>query len=582
MYTGYFGLKEAPFTIAPNPAYLFMSDRHREALAHLTYGLGDTGGFVLLTGEVGTGKTTICRTVMEQLPDNTQAAFILNPTLSCEELLATLCDELKIRYKKTGASIKYFTDKIHQQLLDNHEKGINTLLVIDEAQHLQAEVLEQLRLLTNLETNTKKLLQVILIGQPELQQLLQRRDLRQLAQRITARYHLMPLTLSEVEQYIKHRLSVAECVRPLFNRGAIKQIHRISKGIPRVMNLLCERSLINAFNVNDTVVNAAIVKRSAIDALGPEAEVKSVWLSSPFKLAYTSAAIIASVAIGYIVGFERNAAELDTSETVKQSIVSTQSNQPTQANQPAQSNLSARLHSAENVQEHVNLNTSTAQAPSQQSLTQDSPALAKTTQLEIAETSTVQALIETKRTEELSSNPMARQESAVQTPNIPTAGEQQTALASLQDTSEPKEEEFKVLGYQPEKYQESQARKAFTVEQDEGVSDELLARFQSAIAATEQDVNPEILSSEQSTDELYSEITPLHEMPESFKNALPEISFQMHIYASDGRGWVRVNGEDRYQGDEINGGVEITEILPQRVVLSFNGEKFSMPALSSW
>ena len=174
MYTGYFGLKEIPFSIAPNPHYLFMSARHREALAHLTYGLGETGGFVLLTGEVGTGKTTVSRCLLDQLPENTQAAFILNPTLSSQELLATICDELKIRYRKTGATLKTLTDKIQEKLLKNHQAGLNTILIIDEAQHLQAQVLEQLRLLTNLETHTKKLLQVILIGQPELQQLLQR------------------------------------------------------------------------------------------------------------------------------------------------------------------------------------------------------------------------------------------------------------------------------------------------------------------------------------------------------------------------------------------------------------------------
>ncbi|WP_448548411.1 AAA family ATPase [Thalassotalea fusca] len=571
MYTGYFGLKEAPFTIAPNPAYLFMSDRHREALAHLTYGLGDTGGFVLLTGEVGTGKTTICRTVMEQLPDNTQAAFILNPTLSCEELLATLCDELKIRYKKTGASIKYFTDKIHQQLLDNHEKGINTLLVIDEAQHLQAEVLEQLRLLTNLETNTKKLLQVILIGQPELQQLLQRRDLRQLAQRITARYHLMPLTLAEVEQYIKHRLSVAECVRPLFNRGAVKQIHRISKGIPRVMNLLCERSLINAFNSNDTVVNAAIVKRSAIDALGPEAEVKSVWVSTPFKLMYTSVAIVASVGLGYFVGFERQATDMNTFDSAKQHLVSPPSNHLI----PADRN--------EMYQAHASLQSPTLQTP----IMQTPPAQVSSSSDDAMQSSPrdgsfAQSQDETKRSTEFSTDKIAVQETPTKAINVETAVEEESVLASQQETSEPNEEDFKVLGYQPEKYQQAQSRKVFTVEQGEGVSDELLARFQSAITATEQEVSSDILSSEQSTDELYSEIMPLHEMPEAFKDALPEISFEMHIYATDGKGWVRVNGEDRYQGDEIIGGVEITEILPQRVVLSFNGEKFSMPALSSW
>ena len=283
MYTSYFGLEEKPFSIAPNPDYLFMSDRHREALNHLTYGLGDTGGFVLLTGEVGTGKTTISRRLMENLPENTQAAFILNPTLSSQELLATLCDELKIRYRKTGATLKTLTDKIQQKLLKNHSENINTLLIIDEAQHLQPEVLEQLRLLTNLETNTKKLLQVILIGQPELQQLLQRRDLRQLAQRITARYHLLPLNKQEVDQYLKHRLSVAKCFRRIFDKSAVNAIHKTCKGIPRLMNLLAERALMNAYNSNNAVVNRKIVLQAAYDALGDEYQVVAWWQSTWLK-----------------------------------------------------------------------------------------------------------------------------------------------------------------------------------------------------------------------------------------------------------------------------------------------------------
>ena len=298
MYTSYFGLEEKPFSIAPNPDYLFMSDRHREALNHLTYGLGDTGGFVLLTGEVGTGKTTISRRLMENLPENTQAAFILNPTLSSQELLATLCDELKIRYRKTGATLKTLTDKIQQKLLKNHSENINTLLIIDEAQHLQPEVLEQLRLLTNLETNTKKLLQVILIGQPELQQLLQRRDLRQLAQRITARYHLLPLNKQEVAQYLKHRLSVAKCFREIFDKSAVNAIHKTCKGIPRLMNLLAERSLMNAYNSNNAVVNRKMVLQAAYDALGDEFEVTPWWKNRFVKVGGLALALGLVLVIG--------------------------------------------------------------------------------------------------------------------------------------------------------------------------------------------------------------------------------------------------------------------------------------------
>ena len=275
MYTNFFSLSELPFSIAPDPKYLFMSDRHREALTHLTHGLGgasasSNGGFVLLTGEVGTGKTTVSRCLMAELPENTQLAFILNPTLSSQELLATICDQLNIRYRKTGATLKTLTDKISEKLLKNHANDINTLLIIDEAQHLEPQVLEQLRLLTNLETNTKKLLQVILIGQPELQQLLKRRDLRQLAQRITARYHLLPLDKQELAFYIKHRLSVADCHRVLFNKSALAAIHKLSQGIPRLINLICHSALMEAYNSNNAVVDKKIVYKAASHALGDD------------------------------------------------------------------------------------------------------------------------------------------------------------------------------------------------------------------------------------------------------------------------------------------------------------------------
>ncbi|MFN4053584.1 MAG: ExeA family protein [Alishewanella aestuarii] len=267
MYSGFFGFSSPPFSIAPNPDFMFLSPRHAEALAHLRFGLGDAGGFVLLTGEVGTGKTTVSRSLLQELDEQTDIAFILNPTLSELELLAAICDELKIRYKKTDASLKLLGDKITQRLQKNHDAGKKTILIIDEAQHLQPAVLEQLRLLTNLETNTKKLLQVILIGQPELQQLLQRNDLRQLAQRITARYHLLPLNLSEVQQYVRFRLKVAGCERPVFNDKAVKKLYELSGGIPRLLNLLADRALLAAYSKQQAVVEAYEVQRAAAEIL---------------------------------------------------------------------------------------------------------------------------------------------------------------------------------------------------------------------------------------------------------------------------------------------------------------------------
>ncbi|PAX99357.1 AAA family ATPase [Pseudoalteromonas sp. HM-SA03] len=267
MYLRYFGLTEKPFSIAPNPEFLFLSERHKEALAHLTYGLGDAGGFVLLTGEVGTGKTTVTRSMLAQLPDSTKVAFILNPSLSELELLATICDELEIDYDSNNATLKSLTDVIKHRLLENHHSGGHTMLIIDEAQHLAPEVLEQLRLLTNLETDHKKLLQIVLVGQPELQHLLQRNELRQLAQRITARYHLLPLSESQVFAYIQHRLQKAGCQQALFHHDAVAYVHQVTAGIPRLINLLADRCLLGAYSASQTQVTKAIAVQAAKEAL---------------------------------------------------------------------------------------------------------------------------------------------------------------------------------------------------------------------------------------------------------------------------------------------------------------------------
>lgn len=268
MYHEFFGLKEPAFSIAVNPRYLFMSDQHREALAHLLYGI-QNGGFVMLTGEVGTGKTTIIRCLLEQLPVNTDIAIILNPMASAPELLSTICDELGVGYIADELTVKVLTDALNQFLLDNHRKGRKTVLLIDEAQLLKVPVLEQIRLLTNLETTTEKLLQIMLVGQPELKRLLARPALRQLSQRITARFHLEALNLVETKAYIYHRLKVAgmpEHQMP-FSDPIIRKIHEFSGGIPRLINVICERLLLGAYAQNrhqvDKVMFAAAVKEVA-------------------------------------------------------------------------------------------------------------------------------------------------------------------------------------------------------------------------------------------------------------------------------------------------------------------------------
>ena len=276
MYAQFFGLTQEPFSIAPDPRYLYMSERHREALAHLLYGVGGGGGFVLLSGEIGAGKTTVCRCFLEQVPPRCNVAYIFNPKLTVIELLQSICDEFRIpaallvaRQAGSAATVKDYLDPLNEFLLRTHAVGQNNLLIIDEAQNLSADVLEQLRLLTNLETNERKLLQIILIGQPELRNLLARPELEQLAQRVVARFHLDALSDVEADHYIRHRLAVAGLHGPLpFDAGAMRRIHRLARGVPRRINLLCDRALLGAYATGRRVVDRAIVDRAAREVFG--------------------------------------------------------------------------------------------------------------------------------------------------------------------------------------------------------------------------------------------------------------------------------------------------------------------------
>jgi len=266
MYTRYFGLAEKPFAISPNPRYLFMSELHREALAHLLYGINSDGCFILLTGDVGTGKTTVCRCLLTQLPEHTDVAIVLNPKLTATELLRTICEELGILPEGDAASMKTYVDVLNQHLLTAHAKGRTTAIIIDEAQNLDMNVLEQLRLLTNLETNTQKLLQIVLIGQPELRDILERPELSQLNQRVTSRYHLTPLSPDHVRTYILHRLTVAGGTnKRLFSPKAIKYIAKVTNGIPRLINVLCDRALLGAYAENEDHVSYGIVKKAGTE-----------------------------------------------------------------------------------------------------------------------------------------------------------------------------------------------------------------------------------------------------------------------------------------------------------------------------
>ncbi|MCP3869793.1 MAG: AAA family ATPase [Gammaproteobacteria bacterium] len=309
MYPEYFGLKRPVFSITPDPHYLYLSQQHRDALAHLLYGVQDGGGFVLLTGEVGTGKTTICRAFLEQLPDHVDVALVLNPALTAPELLHTVCDEFRIDVPGDEVSIKVLSNRLNEYLLKSHAAGRRPVLMIDEAQNLAPDVLEQIRLLTNLETHTTKLLQVFLVGQPELRELLKHQGLRQLSQRITARFHLLPLSRQETRDYILHRLSVAGTGRPLFTRGAIKRIYRLTGGIPRLINILCERTLLGAFATGKSKVNRAIVNRAKLELEGER-------LHS--RLPFVAVTALVMLGVGAMIGwlvYDRNMLEKSTAAT---------------------------------------------------------------------------------------------------------------------------------------------------------------------------------------------------------------------------------------------------------------------------
>jgi len=269
MYLEYFQLNQEPFNIAPNPNLLYPSIRHKEAIGYLRYGLRGNGGFVMLTGEVGTGKTMVSRAVLGDLPDTFNVAYILNPTLNNIQLLQTVCDAFRIPVEdKTDH--KFLSDALQLFLIEQDKLGQSSLLVIDEAQHLSTEALEQLRLFTNLETNDKKLLQIILIGQPELQEKLSTRELRQLAQRITARYHLLPLTKDETFEYINHRLIAVGCAQPLFDKKAMTTIYQQAKGTPRLINLLADRALMGTYAKGQSFVDNKTAKLAALEVLGSQ------------------------------------------------------------------------------------------------------------------------------------------------------------------------------------------------------------------------------------------------------------------------------------------------------------------------
>ncbi len=267
MYSEFFGLNEKPFSITPDPRYLYMTNRHSDALAHLIYGIRESGGFIQLTGEVGTGKTTLIRSLLEQMPEAAKLAVILNPNLSALEFLAAICEELDIPLpeQRTRSSL---ISALNRYLLQAHAEGVRVVLIVDEAQTLDAELLEQVRLLTNLETTKQKLLQIILIGQPELRELLARADMRQIAQRITGRFHLEPLSRAETQAYVRHRMRVAGAQHEVFRPGALRALYKYSGGVPRLINVVADRALLAGYTIDSPKISGRLVRRAAAEVFG--------------------------------------------------------------------------------------------------------------------------------------------------------------------------------------------------------------------------------------------------------------------------------------------------------------------------
>ena len=267
MYTAFYGLREKPFALSPDPRFLFLAQSHREALAHLLYGIEQGEGFIAITGEVGTGKTTLCRTLLQRLGADSEVAFVFNPKLSALELLKTINAEFGLSHESD--SQRELNDALNRFLLEKKREARRVLLIIDEAQNLERETLEQVRLLSNLETETSKLIQIVLLGQPELDAMLESPELRQLKQRIGVRWRLRPLSPSETREYVRHRLRVAAgAAREPFSIVALRELHRLSGGIPRVVNVLADRALLAGYAARAREVGPRVVRAAAAEVRG--------------------------------------------------------------------------------------------------------------------------------------------------------------------------------------------------------------------------------------------------------------------------------------------------------------------------
>jgi general secretion pathway protein A len=333
MYGEFFNIDESAFSIAPNPKYLYLSAQHQEVLAHLLYGITRSGGFVLITGEIGTGKTTVCRSLFAEIPENTDIALIVNPKLDSVDLLASICDELDITYPDVPLGAKTFLNKLNERLIESHAQGRNTILIIDEAQNLSNDSLETIRGLTNLETDEQKLLQIILIGQPELRDRLDMHAMEQLNQRVTARFHLQALDKNEVASYIQHRLKVGNADQSIFSKSNIDYIFKLTGGVPRLINVLCDRALLGAYVQKKKKISNDIIYNAASESLGKRKQRKKT--SSQFsskKLTWLAVILLVAATLGIIFyDSSKDSKEIESpiSDLAENKVIPSVSNQVT-------------------------------------------------------------------------------------------------------------------------------------------------------------------------------------------------------------------------------------------------------------